>query len=538
MKKFFSSKPAQPLIYALCIVIGLLGGKKLYQGQSYQLGFSNAETSKGKLYDILKKVNEHYVDSVDTRELEEKTIASLLENLDPHSYYLSKEDMSSEDERLNGNFSGIGVEFKIIDDTIVIMQAIEGGPSYEIGVQTGDKIIAVNDRTFVGDSVTSQLAMKHLKGEKGSKVKVNFLRNHKMVQTTITRGEIPLNSVDVFTVIKNEIGYIKISRFSKRTSREVEEAAKALLEQDVKSFIIDVRDNPGGLMSSVVEVCESLLDKNKLIVYTKGRFENEEEKSRFKGKLADYPIYVLINENSASASEILAGAIQDNDRGTIIGRRSFGKGLVQRPFMLADGSALRLTIARYYTPSGRCIQRSYEHGNDEYNQESYNRIISGELSSADSIPIADSLKFYTTKGKLVYGGGGIVPDVFIPTDTSSFNDLAIQIVNKQLLEHFFLRNIKYWTELLEDKDLSQSYLTLSKKDLMWNRFATFIQEHDSLEESDSKNINLLQKRLQHVLVDKILRLKFKDLGQHYSHFQSDPEILKAVELHFAIQLQP
>ena len=530
MKNFLSGKPAQPLIYAVCIVIGLLGGKKLYQDQSYQLGFTNSETSKGKLYDILKKVDEHYVDTVDFKKIEEQTIASILDNLDPHSYYLTKDNTEIEDERLNGNFSGIGVEFKIIDDTIVVMHPIKGGPSFVAGVQVGDKIVNVNHEGFTGDSLSSQLAMKYLKGEKGSEVEVDFLRGKTIVNTTITRGEIPLNSVDVFTVLKNKIGYIKISRFSKRTSQEFNVAVEELLAQDIKSLIIDVRNNPGGLMGSVIEICESLLDKNKLIVSTKGRIENEEEKSRKKGKLANYPLYVLINENSASASEILAGAVQDHDRGTIIGRRSFGKGLVQRPFMLKDGSALRLTIARYYTPTGRCIQRSYSHGNEEYYHENYSRTINGELSSADSIPVADSLKFYTPKGKIVYGGGGIIPDVFIPADTGSFSELMVQILNKQHIEHFFLGHLKFWKDLMRGKDLPSSYLLLTKNDIVWNKFEKYIlkQTYHSIQK---EKLSKQKQYIQPILLRRILRLKFGELGKFYPQLQSDPEILKAVKLH-------
>lgn len=531
MKNFLSTKPAQPLIYAFCIVLGLLGGKKLYQGQSYQLGFSNSETSKGKLYDILKKVDEYYVDTVNFRDLEEKTIAKILENLDPHSYYLSSEDMQSEDERLNGNFSGIGVEFKIISDTIVVMNAIEGGPSFKVGIEVGDKIITVNKKSFTGDSIDSKLAMKYLKGEVGSTVQVDFLRNHKIINKVIVRGEVPLNSIDVSTVLKGEIGYIKISRFSKRTSAEFQDAVDLLLQKNIKSLIIDVRNNPGGLMSSVVEICESFLEKNELIVYTKGRGENEEERSRGKGKLANYPLYVLINENSASASEILAGAVQDNDRGTIIGRRSFGKGLVQRPFSLKDGSALRLTIARYYTPTGRCIQRSYEEGNEEYYHENYTRIISGELNSADSIPVPDSLKFYTPKGKLVYGGGGIIPDEFVPADTSSLSELTVQIFNENSIDHFFLEKISKWNKLLLNRTIQESYKYLLTDNLLWEEFENYLKKQSYTTEY-SYNLSELQRRIQPILLQKILRLKFNENGQFYHRMQTDPEIVRAVDLHF------
>jgi carboxyl-terminal processing protease len=531
MKKFLSGRPAQPLIYAICIVVGLLAGKKLYQGQSYQLGYTNAETSKGKLYEILKKIDEHYVDSVDFKNLEELTIANVLENLDPHSYYLSAKDMTREDERLNGNFNGIGVEFKIIDDTIVVLRAIKDGPSFFAGVELGDKILAVNDQNFTGDSITSQLAMKYLKGEKGSSVKVTFLRGTEILNLLITRGEIPLNSIDLFTVLNNEIGYLKISRFSKRTTKEFNEATEQLLSLNVKSFILDVRDNPGGLMGSVVEVCETLLDKGKLIVSTEGRTENEEDRTDSRGKLANYPVYVLINENSASASEILAGAIQDNDRGTVIGRRSFGKGLVQRPFTLRDGSALRLTIARYFTPTGRCIQRSYEQGSSEYYKDNYSRMQNGELSSADSIPVPDSLLFYTPKGKLVYGGGGIIPDYFISTDTSALHKIAIEIFNKHYIDRFFLGQINLWEKLMRGKDLPGSYLLLTENNRVWNKFKQYIKNQPNQLTSVS-DFSKVKNRIEPILLSKILRLKFNELGQHYPHLNSDLEILKAIELHF------
>jgi len=531
MKKFIQSKPAQPLIYAICIVIGLVGGKKLYQDQSYQLGFSNAETSKGKIHDILNKIDKNYVDTIDFKSLEEESIVKIVKSLDPHSYYLTLEDMVGEDEKLNGNFSGIGVEFKIIDDTIVVLQPIKGGPSFKADILIGDKIIAVNHTNFTGDSITSALAMKYLKGVKGSEITVDFLRDKKTISKEITRAEIPLNSIDVFTVLKNEVGYIKIARFSKRTNSEFEDAVDELLSHNIKSLIIDVRDNPGGLMGSVIKICESFLSKDKLIVSTKGRTESNEDFSTSKGKLADYPLYVLINENSASASEILAGAVQDHDRGIIIGRRSFGKGLVQRPFSLKDGSALRLTIARYYTPSGRCIQRSYEQGNEEYYKESISRLVKGELNSADSIPLPDSLKFYTSKGKLVYGGGGIIPDEFIATDTSALSNIAREIFKGQEIDRFFLSHLNLWSEIMSNTDLSGSYKAFIKNDFLWNKFESFLINRASFS-IKSAELRELKEKVLPLLLGRILRMKFQDLGQYYYNLKNDPEIAKALELHF------
>ena len=515
----------RPLYYAICIIIGLIAGRYLYNGKSDSGVFSSS--GKGKIQDILKKVDEYYVDDVDMKALQEKTISDLLEYLDPHSHYVSAEDLQFETERMEGNFDGIGVEFRIIKDTLCVLHAINGGPSAKAGILAGDKIISVNKSNFTGKKITNELAMKTLRGTKGSEVLVNVLRKGKLLSIPIVRGEIPLNSIEVTTVLNSNVGYIKISMFSKKTASEFKAAALSLKNQNIQSLIIDVRGNPGGLMEGVVDVVSQLLEENKLIVYTKGRSESEKYYSKKDGTFTKIPIAILVDENSASASEILAGAIQDNDRGIVIGRRTYGKGLVQRPFTLKDGSSLRLTIARYYTPVGRCIQRDYANGIEEYHEESQARILSGELNSKDSIPVVDSLKFKTPKGKVVYGGGGIIPDVFVSFDTTQYSLLFQQIMDEMLIDQYFIQHIHKWLPLINDKSVSGSYLAL-KKSVLFTQFITYLKSNPKIvwnEQQYQRSKNAIENQL----LGRFLKAKFDNLGHYYPSLLDDKVILKALE---------
>jgi carboxyl-terminal processing protease len=523
MQNPFSAKAFQPLFYALCIVIGLIGGRFLYQGKT---GFEFAGEGKGKVQDILKKVDEYYVDDIDIKALQEKTIASLLEQLDPHSHYISAEDMRFETEKMEGNFDGIGVEFRIINDTICVLHAIKGGPSAKAGVLAGDKIIRVNKSNFTGKKITTETAMNTLRGEKGSEVNLGVLRHKKQVNIPIIRGEIPINSIEVASILPNNTGYIKISIFSKKTAQEFREAAILLQKQNIQHLIIDVRGNPGGIMESVIDVVDQLMEKGKLIVYTKSRKEEEKYFTKGEGLFTQIPIVVLVDENSASASEILAGAIQDNDRGTIMGRRTFGKGLVQRPFDLKDGSSLRLTIARYYTPVGRCIQRDYANGSEEYYGESSVRFSNGELTSKDSIHVVDSLKFKTPKGKIVYGGGGIIPDVFVPYDTIQYSMLFQQIVDSMLIEKFFIQQISTYLPKMKGLSIQLSLKVLQKSPL-FNEFIAYAKLSPGIFWNEKQFLRS-KVILENQLLGRFLKTKFDNLGHYYPSFLSDKAIQNAL----------
>ncbi len=520
MQNPFSSRSLQPIFYAICVVIGLLGGRYLYQGKG---GFEFS--GEGKVQDILKKVDEYYVDDVDMQALQEKTISHLLENLDPHSHYISTDDMQFETEKMEGNFDGIGVEFRIIDDTICVLHAIKGGPSAKAGILAGDKIIKVNKNNFTGKKIDIETAMKTLRGAKGSLVEVSVLRQKKHVNIPIVRGEIPLNSIEVVSVLRKNTGYIKISMFSKKTTQEFREAALILKKQNIQNLIIDVRGNPGGIMEGVIGVVDQLMEEGKLIVYTKSRQESEKYFTKKGGIFTKIPLTILVDENSASASEILAGAIQDNDRGTVIGRRTFGKGLVQRPFVLKDGSSLRLTIARYYTPVGRCIQRDYANGSEEYYGESLTRLSKGELTSKDSIPFVDSLKFKTPKGKIVYGGGGIIPDVFVPFDTTQYSMLLQQILDSMLIEKFFIQNMSYCSKL-NGNSIEQNYQAL-KKSTLFSQFIVDVKSNPSILWNE-KQFQRSKFFLENQLLGRFLKVKFDNLGYYYPSLQSDLMINKAI----------
>ena len=427
-----------PLLIAVSVAAGILIGNLL--NRNSQPGFTGLNVGKSnKMSEILSYIEQGYVDSVNTSGIIEKTIPEVLKNLDPHTTYIPVSDMQEVEEEMKGKFSGIGVQFSIMDDTVRVIEVISGGPSSKVGIMPGDRIVRVNDSIIAGVNVSNSTVMNLLRGEKNTKVVVGVARkgSDNQLDFEIIRGDIPINSIDVSYMIDSETGFIKISRFANKTYKEFMEGMEKLSDSGAKKVIIDLRQNPGGSLVAVLQMVDEFLTKDEAILYTEGvnqprKTYNASGNNTWK----DIKVYVMIDEFSASASEIFAGAIQDNDRGLIIGRRSFGKGLVQEQIPLSDGSALRLTVARFYTPSGRCIQSSYEDGNEEYFNHIYERFHSMEQLVADSIHFADSLKYTTKSGRIVYGGGGIMPDFFVPVDTSGNSEYFNNIYRKGLVYTF------------------------------------------------------------------------------------------------------
>ena len=387
----------------------------------------------------MQLINYAYVDTINEARLVEKAIIETLQELDPHSVYISKKDVKRANEPLEGNFDGIGVQFEIIKDTISVVHAIPGGPSERLGIFSGDKIVKIDGEVVVGKKITNQFVLDHLRGKRGTTVNVSIFRRGKkdLIDFTITRDKIPITSIDAAYMIKPGIGYINLNKFAQTSMQEFNEAVTLLNAQGMKSMILDLRNNSGGYMGTSIELSDEFLGPGKLIVYTQGRqAQREDFYSSSKGRFESGKLVVMINENSASASEIVSGAIQDWDRGIIVGRRSFGKGLVQRPFQLPDSSQIRLTTARYYNPSGKCIQKSYADGIDKYYEDFSIRMKHGELIHPDSIKFPDSLKYYTSKKRVVYGGGGIMPDVFIPWDSTPISDYYLELRRKNVVNSF------------------------------------------------------------------------------------------------------
>ncbi|WP_422361499.1 S41 family peptidase [Reichenbachiella sp.] len=408
-----------PLFLSIAIAAGIFIGANMTSSTN---GGSDLAKSLHKFREILNYVDNNYVDEVQTEDLVEKAISDMLEELDPHTAYIPKEEQEYSRSQLEGNFDGIGIEYNIFRDTIYVVAPLSGGPSERVGLLTGDKIIKVDDENVAGIGIKTRGVLDRLRGPKGTQVTVSIMRknNDDLLDFDIVRDKIPQFSVDASYMIDSEIGYIKVNRFTATTYDEFKSALDKLDEQGLQKLILDLTGNPGGYMSMAIQMADEFLPGDPMIVFTKGKeFRyNQEHRAGSEGLFEDRPLIVLIDEGSASASEIVSGAIQDNDRGLVVGRRSFGKGLVQMPIDLSDGSELRLTISRYYTPSGRSIQRSYEGGKDDYYSDVYNRYTSGELYNADSIHQSDTLKYQTAKGRTVYGGGGIMPDYFIPMDTA------------------------------------------------------------------------------------------------------------------------
>lgn len=478
-----------PLIIAVAIAFGMFLGSSLnYQKKT--MTFFGGTPQEKKIKRLIDYIQYEYVDDVDTDSLLDGTIKNMLNKLDPHSVYIPAQEHDQIAESMNGKFVGIGIQFRMFKDSLTVIKVLENGPSKKAGIKAGDRILIANNDTLYGKKINSRYILKTLKGKPNTKVDLTVYRKseNKNIPFTIVRGDVPIQSVDAFYMINKDIGYIKINKFAATTYDEFKVALNQLLEEGMEKLVLDLRHNPGGYMQVATEIIDEFLEDGKLIVFTKNK-RNKIDKTfaTKKGAFEDGHVYVLINGSSASASEIVAGALQDNDKGTIVGRRSFGKGLVQQEMDLGDGSAVRLTISRYYTPTGRSIQKPYEHNeNAKYFNEFEIRYDGGELMNADSIKVNDTLKFTTPKGKIVYGGGGIVPDVFVAIDTTMyFNNIHYRKLNDFVFNYADTHRDEFekWTldDFINDFD---------KNNIIYNTYLESIplDEFHSIDDYENKNL--------------------------------------------------
>ncbi len=463
-----------PLAIALSVIVGIFVG--FFMPNPFAR-FNSDENRK--LNTILTLIKENYVDdSINTNDLVENAIPAILASLDPHSSYLPAKELIAAQEELEGKFSGIGVQFQLSNDTIVIIEVIPGGPSDRAGLIAGDRIVSIEGEPCTGNTTDVNKVKEKLRGTRGSKVTIGVMRegNKSPLSFTITRGDVPINSVDAFYMYDKTTGYVKVTQFGRNTYNEFIRALQSLKNQGAKRFMIDLRENGGGYLEMAILMANEFLPNDRLIVSTKGRYRRDDANaySDGRGQFQDEELVVLIDEFSASASEIFAGAIQDNDRGLIVGRRSFGKGLVQKQIDLFDKSALRLTIARYYTPSGRCIQKPYKNGEIVYENDIFDRYSNGEIYSKDSIKIDKSKIFHTTTGRKVYGGGGIIPDLFVPADTTGASPYYSEVANKGLIQEYALAYVtSHRAALKKMKDYKELLRNLPASDQIINDFVKF-----------------------------------------------------------------
>lgn len=520
-----------PVIIAISVVAGILIGTfyaKHYGGN--KLGIING--SSNKLNALLHVIDEQYVDTVDMSKLVENAMPQILAELDPHSTYIPAQKLEEVNSELEGSFSGVGIQFTIQEDTIHVNSVVSGGPAEKVGLMAGDRIVMVDDSLFVGKGLTNEKAMRTLKGPKGSQVKLSVKRitEKELLDFVVTRGDIPQNTIDAAYMINEDFGYVQISKFGRTTHVELLNAIAQLSHQNCKGMIIDLRENTGGYMEAAIRMVNEFLPEGKLIVYTQGRkYPRMEEYANGTGSCQNIPLVVLIDQGSASASEIFAGAIQDNDRGTIVGLRSFGKGLVQQPIDFSDGSAIRLTIARYYTPSGRCIQRPYENGKDsKYEMDWLDRYEHGEFFSADSVKLDKKLRYSTSLGRPVYGGGGIMPDVFVPRDTTGVTSYLMEVSNKGLLIQFsFQYTDRNRAKLDQFNDETELQKYLEKQNIV-EQFVQFAAQKGV--KRRNLLINKSRKLLERNLYGNIIyNIQGKEAYIRYIN-RDDATVLKALEI--------
>ncbi len=522
-----------PSLLAVVLITGMLVGMKVKDTTANKRALTlNSGANYDKFTDILNYIGVKYVDTVNKVKLTEQAINGVLKNLDPHSLYIPAKDLEQVNEPLEGKYKGIGIEFSIVSDTIIVVSPINGGPSDLLGIQSGDRIIKIEDKVVAGTGINNNDVFSLLRGPEDTEVSIHIKRkaSANLIKYTITRDEIPINSVDVFYMMNSTTGFIKINRFTLTTYEEFIKALEAMINEGMRKLIIDLRGNPGGYLTAAVEIADELLDQKKVIVYTEGRSTpRKEHNTRREGFFETGDLIILINQGSASASEIIAGAVQDWDRGLILGRRSFGKGLVQEQYNLRDGSALRLTISRYFTPTGRSIQKSYKNGLKDYEEELFKRTENGEFLSADSIPIADSLKFVTPGGKVVYGGGGITPDVFVPLDTSYNHDYLWKVQTKDLLRKFsynYYSNHKSEFDVYPDLDSFLKGFNVTNK--RFKAFTDFVVEAGSPEANDLPE-NIIRYIKVHIKA-QIARQIWDNVGYYRVVYEMDNALNKAYKM--------
>ena len=519
-----------PILLFISLIIGILIGTFL-AGRFSGNRLNIINSSSNKINDLLHIIDNQYVDTVNISNIVEDAMPKIIEELDPHSKYISAKDATTANEDLKGSFCGVGVQFTIKNDTVHVAGVIKGGPSEKVGILAGDRIISIDGEEYVGKEVTNEETMHRLKGEKGTEVKVQVLRRgqHTPISFTIQRGDIPLKSIDATYMLNDKLGYMKISKFGETTYHEMLVALAQLSEQNFEGLVVDLRGNGGGYLAAAINMINEFLPENNLIVYTQGRmFRREDYMSDGRGSYQSLPLIVLTDETTASAAEIFSGAIQDNDRGIIIGRRTFGKGLVQQPIEFSDGSMIHLTIARYYTPSGRCIQKPYSKGgNKEYELDIMSRYEHGEFFSEDSIRQTGE-KYLTSIGRTVYGGGGIMPDYFVAEDTSDITEYYKEVFNKGLIQQFCFEYTDKNRPELEKYDTA----SVIEKNLRTNNvLEQFIKYADK---NGVKRRNLMikksQKLFEQVIYGTIIYniLEMEDYVEYIN--KDDQTILKAIEL--------
>lgn len=520
-----------PFLLAICLIAGIaIGTFYANHFSGNKLGIIN--TSSNKLNALLRIIDDQYVDTVNMGDLVEEAMPQILSELDPHSSYIPAKDLEAVNADLKGSFSGIGIQFTIQNDTIHVNSVIQGGPSEKVGLMAGDRIVEVDDSAFVGKIVTNSEAMKRLKGEKGSKVKLGVYRpgEKDLLHFTVIRGNIPVKSIDAAYMINEKVGYIKVNKFGETTYPELLIALAKLNQKNCEGLIVDLRGNTGGYMAAAIQMVNEFLPNNRLIVYTQGRKSPREDyNSNGTGSNQKMPLVVLVDEGSASASEIFAGAIQDNDRGTIVGRRSFGKGLVQHPIEFSDGSAIRLTIARYYTPSGRCIQKPYEKGKEsEYELDLLTRYEHGEFFSADSIKQDETEVYHTRLGRPVYGGGGIMPDIFVPQDTTGMTSYFRMAANRGLIIRYTFDYTDQNRSTLQKYDTPEKMEAYLKGQNLLNKFAAWAEKKGL-----KRRNNLMMKSRRLFEMSLYGNIIYNMLGMEaYVEYlnESDKTVLKAVEI--------
>lgn len=509
-----------PLLLSLCLIAGILIGTfYAYHFSGNRLNIIN--TNSNKVNDLLRIIDDQYVDTVSIPELVEQAMPRILGELDPHSAYISAKDAEATAESLKGSFSGIGVSFTVQNDTTRIINVIKGGPSEKVGLLPGDRILSVNDSSIVGKGYTPDECRNRIKGKKGTKVKLGIQRlgEKDMLYYTVTRGDIPMPSIKATYMLTPQTGYVKIDNFGETTYPELLVSLAKLEQEGFKNLVVDLRDNTGGIMQTAIQMVNIFMPKNSLILYTEGRKSPREEyRSDGRGAFQKLPLVVLVNEGSASASEIFAGAIQDNDRGTVIGRRSFGKGLVQQPIKFRDGSLIRLTIARYHTPSGRCIQKPYEQGHSaEYENDLLERFERGEFFSQDSIK-QKGPQYHTRLERVVYGNGGIMPDIFVPEDTSDVTSYFKEALMSGLMNQYALAFTDTHRKELEKMESNEDLVRFMNKQNVVGKFADFAHQRGLYRRNLmlQKSRKLFKKSLYGMIINNV-----KETDQFYQFYNSD-----------------